>query len=732
MLDALRLSRLGLGPKLVLAFVVVATLVAVTGAVGYTAVGTVDGQAHQIADDGRAMDTASEMAIVTEKQQQAVLRARLGEPGARESFQAHQARYAELERELTALGLTDEQTAQYETLRATHEEYVAVATAYFEARAAGNDAVAARRATELESLVAQVETDVEALAASTEADMEAQVAAADETTGTAQTELLALTVLAFLAAIAIGTFVTRRISPPIRQLSAAAVAASEGDLTASVDDHVEADEIGTMVDGFKRMQSNLRAVFAELETVASGLERGDLDRSIDTDYPGAYGAVLEGVAAGGDALTASFDEIQRASDGLRDGALDRQIDAEQPGQYGEALTALEDGTDQLEASFTQIRRASHGLRDGDLDQSVDTGYPGTYGVVLDALDGGIDRLDESLGTVRHVADAVADSSESVAHDTAEIEAGSQEAAESVEEISHGADRQHDHLQEVASEMNELSATVEEIAASAEEVTATATTAVERSELGQRHAAEATEELTAIEARADEATAHVERLDDEMAEISEVVELITTIAEQTNLLALNASIEAARAGEAGEGFAVVAGEIKSLAEDVSAATADVEARIGALQSTTTETVDGMESMRERVTHGTETIGDAIETFDAIAGAVSEAETGIEEISRATDDQAASAEEVVAMVDEVASVSQQTAAEASTVSAVTEEQTASLANVGESVHTLSSLATDLHDQVATFDLSDAAAGTDGPSAPAATGPERARADGGDDEQ
>ena len=123
MLDALRLNRLGLGPKLVLAFVVVATLVAVTGAVGYTAVGTVDGQAHQIADDGLAMDTASEMVIVTEKQQQAVLQAQLGEPDARKSFQTHQARYAELERELASLELTDEQTAQYETLQATHEEY---------------------------------------------------------------------------------------------------------------------------------------------------------------------------------------------------------------------------------------------------------------------------------------------------------------------------------------------------------------------------------------------------------------------------------------------------------------------------------------------------------------------------------------------------------------------------------------------------------------------------------
>ena len=206
--------------------------------------------------------------------------------------------------------------------------------------------------------------------------METQVAAADETTGTAQTELLALTVLAFLAAIGIGTFVTRRISPPIRQLSAAAVAASEGDLTAPADDHVETDEIGRMVEGFQQMQSNLRAAFDELETVASGLERGELDRSIDTDYPGAYGAVLESMAAGGDALTASFDEIRRASDGLRTGDLDRRIDVDQPGQYGETLVGLEDGTNRLESSFAQIRRASHGLRDGDLEQSIDTDRPG--------------------------------------------------------------------------------------------------------------------------------------------------------------------------------------------------------------------------------------------------------------------------------------------------------------------------------------------------------------------
>jgi len=186
------------------------------------------------------------------------------------------------------------------------------------------------------------------------------------------------------------------------------------------------------------------------------------------------------------------------------------------------------------------------------------------------------------------------------------------------------------------------------------------------------------------------------------EIEEIVEMIYEIAGQANMLVLNASTEADRVGGSGEGFAVVASEIKGLAEEVTAATADIEQRITAIQSTTTETVEGIEVMSERVEGGSETIEHAIEIFDEVAIVVQETEPSIREISNGTDDQAASSEEVVSMVDEVSSVNQQAAAEASNVSAVTEEQIASLPELYKNVQGLSRLSETLHDQVSMFSI------------------------------
>jgi methyl-accepting chemotaxis protein len=169
-----------------------------------------------------------------------------------------------------------------------------------------------------------------------------------------------------------------------------------------------------------------------------------------------------------------------------------------------------------------------------------------------------------------------------------------------------------------------------------------------------------------------------------------------------MLALNASIEAARAGEEGAGFAVVAQEVKELAEEASDATGEIERRIAEVQATTDGTVEGIEEMRGRVDAGADTIEDAIEMFDEIAEAVEDAESGITEINAAMDDQAATTEEVVAMADEVATVSQETAAEAGNVSAATEEQAASLSAAAENVRHLSTLAERLHENVEGFDV------------------------------
>ncbi len=265
-------------------------------------------------------------------------------------------------------------------------------------------------------------------------------------------------------------------------------------------------------------------------------------------------------------------------------------------------------------------------------------------------------MNQMTSSLRNTIGNVSKTSESLLSAATEI-------SSSAEQMANGAKQQTDQTTQVSTAVEEMTATVIETSKNAEEASTISRQASEMASVGAEVVTETIAGMQRIASVVSNSAATIGELAKSADHIGEIIGVIDDIADQTNLLALNAAIEAARAGEQGRGFAVVADEVRKLAERTTKATAEITGMIKGIQRDTSDAVKSMEEGTIEVNTGRELADKAGDSLNEILNMSQRVNNMIQQIATAAEEQSAAAEEISRNVDQIANVTQETAKGAS---------------------------------------------------------------------
>ena len=325
-------------------------------------------------------------------------------------------------------------------------------------------------------------------------------------------------------------------------------------------------------------------------------------------------------------------------------------------------------TRQIIIPLNQTLQVAERVASGDLSHNLKSERQDELGQLQRAMQSMTVGLRELIGGISEGVTQIASAAEQLSAVT--------------EQTSAGVNSQKVETDQVATAMNEMAATVQEVARNAEEASEAAVAADQQAREGDKVVGEAIAQIERLAAEVGNSTEAMGHLKRESDKIGSVLDVIKSVAQQTNLLALNAAIEAARAGEAGRGFAVVADEVRSLAQRTQKSTEEIEELIVGLQSGTQQVATIMDNSRGLTDSSVELTRRVGNALGNITRTVSTIQAMNSQIATAAEQQSAVAEEINRSVLNVRDVSEQTSA----ASEETAASSAELARLGIYLQTL----------------------------------------------
>lgn len=348
----------------------------------------------------------------------------------------------------------------------------------------------------------------------------------------------------------------------------------------------------------------------------------------------------------------------------------------------------------------QLKEIAEG--EGDLTKEIKIKAQDEVGEMAASFNKMLSSLRTMLRQVSNVSEQVASSSGDLITNSKHTSAATDQVVKSIQEVAKMNDFQDKNTEESAQVIGEISIGMQQVARSINTVAESANETSNQATIGNDNIQKVIGQMNKIYGASSETINVMNKLDSNSTEIGKIIDVITNISDQTNLLALNAAIEAARAGEHGKGFAVVADEVRKLAEQSRESANQIVQIIQLIQHDMLVAVDITNTGNEGTKYGLELAEETGKSFEQILRSVENVGSQIQELSSVSEEMSASLEQISVGVEEIANSAKNTSNYTLEIVSASEEQRATMKEVTASASTLANMADQLRALVNKFKL------------------------------